>query len=340
MKLKIITTSLLAASLLVSASLVLAVGGGGGGSVPTCSEDVWSCGAWSQCSSAGTQNRTCTLTYDCPSVNTPKPTEQQACTPPIQQTNPTPNDPSASTPPSSQSSGQQPTAACKKDVWSCSNWSASCDINGNQSRSCSQTFDCPGVNTPSPATSQRCDHLQCGGLPSLHDRIACRLNLAPGGIARELELQYLPEECRVMTNKQTQENCEELYKSYKPCWDIPAGQQRFDCARGVLKLGPDLSAAIATCKSLSGLQQAQCIEQQRKAVFNLIKFRFYDLEQRAEKLGERGASLQAIAVFETFIETKKQAFDQASGHEQRKQIILDVRQAWQNFINEIKDQVK
>jgi hypothetical protein len=72
----------------------------------------------------------------------------------------------------------------------------------------------------------------------------------------------------------------------------------------------------------------------------MIKFRFYDLEERAEKLAERGADLNAVADLETIIESKKQAFNSAKTKAERRQIILDVHQAWQEFVNKVKDQVK
>ncbi|MBI4993195.1 MAG: hypothetical protein HZC26_03625 [Candidatus Magasanikbacteria bacterium] len=67
---------------LLASPAVFAVGGGGGGSVPSCNADNWDCTGWSQCGSNGTQTRICSLTYDCPTANTPKPSESQSCTPP------------------------------------------------------------------------------------------------------------------------------------------------------------------------------------------------------------------------------------------------------------------
>jgi len=47
--------------------------------VPECEEDAWSCGEWDECSPEGTQTRTCTLMSDCPTIDTAKPDEAQAC---------------------------------------------------------------------------------------------------------------------------------------------------------------------------------------------------------------------------------------------------------------------
>ncbi|MBI4458076.1 fibrobacter succinogenes major paralogous domain-containing protein [Candidatus Uhrbacteria bacterium] len=45
--------------------------------------------------------------------------------------------------------------SCTSDDWACSDW-GSCSTDGMQSRSCTKSFDCPAVETSSPATSQPC----------------------------------------------------------------------------------------------------------------------------------------------------------------------------------------
>ncbi len=102
---------------------------------PSCTADTWSCTSFSACSASGTQTRTCTMTFDCPNVTTPSPATSQSCTP--------------GTPP------PPPPPACTADTWSCSAFTA-CSADGVQTRSCTMTFDCPSVVTPSPATSQSC----------------------------------------------------------------------------------------------------------------------------------------------------------------------------------------
>lgn len=47
--------------------------------VPECEEDAWSCGEWSECAPDGTQTRSCELEAECPTVDTPKPHEEQTC---------------------------------------------------------------------------------------------------------------------------------------------------------------------------------------------------------------------------------------------------------------------
>jgi hypothetical protein len=103
-----------------------------------CTSDTWSCTDWSTCASDGTQTRTCTMTFDCPSTATPSPATTQSCT--------------------------QPTE-CTADTWSCTDWSA-CAFDGTQTRTCTKTFDCPNASTPSPATTQSCTQPPPGGGPT------------------------------------------------------------------------------------------------------------------------------------------------------------------------------
>lgn len=48
---------------------------------PTCSEDTWTCGSWSTCSTSGQQTRSCTMTNDCSAVTTVSPITTQSCMP-------------------------------------------------------------------------------------------------------------------------------------------------------------------------------------------------------------------------------------------------------------------
>lgn len=104
---------------------------------PSCTEDTWSCGEWSECDASGTQTRTCTKTFDCPYADTPSPETTRSCDPPSQ---------------------------CTADTWTCGEWSA-CDASGTQTRTCTMTFDCPNVVTPGPETTRSCTPPPPGGGP-------------------------------------------------------------------------------------------------------------------------------------------------------------------------------
>lgn len=48
-----------------------------------------------------------------------------------------------------------PPPACTADTWSCGDWNA-CPASGNQTRTCTKTFECAEATTASPATTQKC----------------------------------------------------------------------------------------------------------------------------------------------------------------------------------------
>jgi len=53
------------------------------------------------------------------------------------------------------------TPSCTEDTWECGDW-GTCSSYGTQRRSCTKTYDCPGVYTSSPPTTQYCEYIpQC-----------------------------------------------------------------------------------------------------------------------------------------------------------------------------------
>lgn len=326
-----------------------AAGGGGGGGSPSCTEDTWACGEWGECSNEGKQTRTCTITFDCPNLDTPQPAREQSCTPPKIEPSPTPPPPppaptpepastpqpaSAPTPvaPAAQETNK-PSRACDTDAWECDGWSA-CDPDGNQILQCRKMLDCPGVDTPAPVMARRCAVLQCGNKQTIRERVSCRMNLTPAGLSRELEIEYLPEECRMFAPKSNERiACINLYKAYKPCWQVPVGPGRSECARKILKVDNDTPAQLKNCSG-----DVRCVKSVKEKVYNAIKFRFYDLEERAEDLLEDGkVSKETVVELTAKVFENKQAFNLAKTKEERRKIILDMREAWKIFVREIKN---
>jgi len=93
----------------------------------SCTEDIWSCNAWNECSFNGAQTRSCIKTYDCSAIDTPSPSTSQSCTP-----------------------------ICTANNYSCSAW-GSCSVNGSQTRTCNKIFDCNGG--VQPLSSQSCNYI-------------------------------------------------------------------------------------------------------------------------------------------------------------------------------------
>lgn len=102
-----------------------------------CSADEWDCGDWNACTD-GKQSRECSMSFDCEDANTPSPATSQRCE--VKEATPPPPPP-------------EPT--CKEDKWECGSWSVCTD--SKQSRRCKIVDDCEEADTPSPATSQKCE---------------------------------------------------------------------------------------------------------------------------------------------------------------------------------------
>lgn len=88
---------------------------------PTCTPN-WQCGTWSECSTSGTQTRTCTDSNNCGTLAS-KPSESQGCTSPC------------------------------TSIWQCSNWSE-CS-SGTQERLCVDSKGC-NIAAGKPIESQTC----------------------------------------------------------------------------------------------------------------------------------------------------------------------------------------
>ncbi|MCK5320613.1 trypsin-like peptidase domain-containing protein [Candidatus Parcubacteria bacterium] len=92
-----------------------------------CSNNSYSCGVWSSCSSSGTQTRICDKINNCEDSDL-SPATTQFCTP-----------------------------SCTSDDWFCTDWD-SCLLDGTQYRDCNKTTDCQG-GVSSPVASQSCDYI-------------------------------------------------------------------------------------------------------------------------------------------------------------------------------------
>ncbi|MBI5391242.1 hypothetical protein HZB02_07165 [Candidatus Woesearchaeota archaeon] len=255
--------SLLMGVLILTLPFALAAGGGGGGSTrdqSTCTEDTWTCGAWSACSKANVQTRSCTMTVDCSTTATPKPVETASCT----------------------------------------------------------------------YVSRLLSKLKCHDLPTLKDRVSCRLGLSNANLAAELQIAYLPEECRALTSVSEQEQCVSLYSRSQPCWK-KEGSERKQCLRKLIGI-----ASIPDEKKACGKDPA-CISVLRKRAYGLIKFSIYDLEERAEGWYVTGIITQdKAATIIAALEEHKVAFNQAASPDERRQVLLDVKAYWKSVIAEVR----
>ncbi len=187
-----------------------------------------------------------------------------------------------------------------------------------------------------PEQASRGKGLKCGHLSTVRERVDCRLKLQKDELYEENELLYLPEECRALEGEE-QDKCIENYQKTQRCWKFPVGDARINCVKENLELKRSHKEEKQRCKQLEGDERKECVQKFKESAYDLIKFRFYDLEERAEKLKERGlASESDVVELVTALEEKKIEFNNASTVREKKRIILEVRQLWKEFIKKVR----
>ena len=178
--------------------------------------------------------------------------------------------------------------------------------------------------------------VKCGNLNTIKERVKCRLELKDYELSQEQGLNYLPEECRKLTFRK---ECISRYEQSQKCWKFPVGDERINCVKDNLNLG-NIKNEIAICNIKTSKDKTECRELIEEKVYDLIKFRFYDLEERAEGLIDKGVNTELVADFVSEIELKKIEFNDAKTKEEKKEIILEVRKIWIDFIKKAKLQLK
>jgi len=175
--------------------------------------------------------------------------------------------------------------------------------------------------------------LKCGGYLDLEDRVRCRVALRTEEERYEHE-NFYPEECK---SREDVEQCLKVYTDVQQCWDFPRGDKRISCVKEQLDLD-DIRTERAKCKIYSGEAREQCNGTLRRKVFDLIKFRLYDLEEEAEHFMEEGLITdEDTADFIIKMERSKLSFNLAANKAERRSIILKARSYWVELIRKIKD---
>lgn len=196
-----------------------------------------------------------------------------------------------------------------------------CDSNTGKCGIC--VLDCSGHETPSSDTN-----LKCSELRTARERIKCRINLP-----FETELNYLPEECRELAGLQ-RARCVTNYQTVQRCFEFENDVAKVDCAKKNLVL-----TIVAEEKSKCA-NNTTCIDELKGKVFDLVKFRIYNLEYKAQELKEKGVSEELILDFITAAEQKKVEFNNAQTIAEKKQIVQDVIKLWKDFVKKGKEQVR
>lgn len=168
------------------------------------------------------------------------------------------------------------------------------------------------------------NELKCGGLLELNDRVRCRINLESEKDEYE---NFYPEECR---NHKDSNKCLSIYRSVSECWDIPGSNGRINCLKNKINYG-DVQKERNICADVF------CKKEVNEKIFTMIKLRFYNLEEQAEILEERGLlDEEDLIDFVVKIENKKLEFNEALTKKEMKDIILSVKDMYKELVRGIK----
>ncbi len=175
--------------------------------------------------------------------------------------------------------------------------------------------------------------LLCGDKLTRRERVQCRLNLKKEEFEYEYSLRFLPEECIPLAENKKQ-RCIQIYKDVQQCWEFKNDQARVSCVKTQLKF-KGVSEEIRECTPLKEEEKRNCIESVKENVFTIIKFKMYNLEEKAEELLSEGkAQEDAVTSFIAEVEGKKIEFNQAQSIYGKRQIISAVNKLWKEFLNE------
>ncbi|MBI2140797.1 hypothetical protein HYU16_00055 [Candidatus Woesearchaeota archaeon] len=195
--------------------------------------------------------------------------------------------------------------------------------------------------TPKPqprageVTPDEAARYKCSELTTMKDRIKCRLQLK-----EENEYDYLPEECRAQINE-SREKCVSNYKKSQNCWASDKDSERFKCAASAFGLAGTVASQKAICDGLTGQNRSDCILQLRDRVDAVVKFKIYNLEDKAQRLMQKGlVSEENVTDFVTAMEQQKQNYNDAKTVAEKKTIVKSVQRLWQAFIAQAKAQIQ
>ncbi|MBI2675935.1 MAG: hypothetical protein HYX24_05725 [Candidatus Aenigmarchaeota archaeon] len=189
----------------------------------------------------------------------------------------------------------------------------------------------PAIEPQNPAE----DKFQCSSLPDMRERVKCRLSFSKEEAYEQAKLLYLPEECRALEGADKMK-CIGVYKLVQKCWRLEAGNERVSCVRKHLDF-EGIKNGIDLCRQKISGEEERCKRELLEKAFAVIKFRIYDLEERAEEMMEKGLDKEIAADFVAGAESLKVMFNNAKTIAEKRNIILDVRSMWKDFIRKAKE---
>ena len=170
----------------------------------------------------------------------------------------------------------------------------------------------------------------CSDGKTMRERVACILKLPDEAIQ---SVQYLPEECRVLSADSAQKNCVVLYRTLQSCRGSKTTDgEREACLRPKLNMRMTILDDFATCNTKLGTASRLCFSQLRENIYTLAKFRLYNLVYKSYALLEKKrVSEDAVINFTTLINEKKIAFNNAKTIAEKKEVLTEAKQAWEDF---------
>ena len=178
--------------------------------------------------------------------------------------------------------------------------------------------------------------LLCAEYLRLSDRVRCRAKLTPEELARQEQVQYLPEECRAIPVMENRAACIQRYRDVHGCRNLVSAGSRIFCAARVLNYPSAVSLEITACQKITfKSEQAECVLAVRQRIYAMIIFRMAELGVRANELKLSGAPAEQISAFLIAQEQAVVNFSQAETKEHRRAAILGLRSSWQTFVKTV-----
>ena len=194
-----------------------------------------------------------------------------------------------------------------------------------------------GKSTPkaeTPQVQQPEQIIKCSELSSLQERVPCRIKKINQGE----ETEFDPEECRSFVGTK-RDSCLQTYSAAQSCWSTDNNDERIQCIKNFLKIS-SITEEKDKCSRLENTEKAQCIASLKERVFTMAKFRFYNLEERAEYFMREGANEKIVSDFIIAMELKKQEFNNADSIAEKKNTVLEAKEIWKEFIDNIRTQIQ
>jgi len=123
---------------------------------------------------------------------------------------------------------------------------------------------------------------------------------------------------------------------FKKCWRLE-GDEREQCIKDQLEVPrtrEDIRDRVAECRDSDAPRE--CLKEIKDKVHHLIKFRLHHLEEKALRFQERGWVTEDVVVdFIANLDIKKIEFEEAETKEEKRAIILEVRELWKEFISNV-----